>query len=86
MKYRIVWDEKALQDLRELDKQTATKIFLRVGDHLTQDPHHIGKALTGMFKGLYRYRYGDYRVLYAISRQEIIITIVRVSFRRDAYE
>ncbi len=85
MKYRVVWDEKALDDLRELDKKTAAKIIVRIRDHLTEDPHHIGKALAGMFKGLYRYRYGEYRVLHAISRQEIIMTIVRVSFRRDVY-
>lgn len=85
MKYRVVWDEKALEDLRQLDAKTATKIIVRVRDYLTENPIGLGKALAGMFKGLYRYRYGDYRVIYAISRQVIIITIVRVSFRRDAY-
>lgn len=85
MKYRVVWDEKALEDLRDLDLKTATKIIVRVRDYLTENPINLGKALTGMFKGLYRYRYGDYRVIYAVSRQEIIIIIARVSFRRDAY-
>jgi len=85
MKYRVVWDEKALEDLRELDAKTATKIIVRVRDYLTENPIHLGKALTGMFKGLYRYRYGDYRVIYAVSRQEVIIIIARVSFRRDVY-
>ena len=85
MKYHVVWHENALEDLRELDPKTAKKIISRVRDYLTENPHHLGKALTGIFKGLYRYRFGDFRVIYAISREEIIITIVRVSLRRDAY-
>ena len=85
MKYRVVWDEKALEDLRELDPKTAAKIIIRVRDYLVENPIHLGKALSGMFKGFYRYRYGDYRVIYAVSRREIIIIIARVSFRRDVY-
>jgi propionyl-CoA synthetase len=73
-------DPASLQDI-----QTATKIIVRVRDYLTENPIHLGKALTGMFKGFYRYRYGDYRVIYAVSRQEVIIIIARVSFRRDVY-
>jgi mRNA interferase RelE/StbE len=85
MAYGVIWDEEAREDLRKLDRATAAKIIVRVREHLAERPLHLGLALTGIFKGLYRYRYGDYRVIYAIARQEVIITIVRVANRRDAY-
>lgn len=85
MKYHVVWDGKALDDLRTLDRATAAKIIVRVREHLAEHPLRLGKALTGIFKGLYRYRFGDYRIIFAVARQEIIITILRVALRREAY-
>src|SRR5512139_3188038 len=85
MSYRVIWDTRARDDLRGLDRPLAAKIVARVSDHLAQHPLRLGEALSGMFKGLYRYRYGDYRLIYAVARQEVVITIVRVAHRRDAY-
>ena len=45
----------------------------------------LGKPLHGEFKGLYRYRYGSYRILYAIDRKENTILILRVGKRKDIY-
>ena len=39
-----------------------------------------GKPLQGgIFKGLYRYRYGSYRIIYAIDRDSVIILILRIA-------
>jgi mRNA interferase RelE/StbE len=38
------------------------------------------------FKGLYRYRYGSYRIVYAIDRETVIILILRIADRKDVYE
>ena len=44
------------------------------------------KKLKGEYKDLYRFRIGDYRVLYKIEDNEKIIFIVDIHNRKDAYK
>ena len=46
-------------------------------------PHGV-RALTGEH-GLYRVRVGDYRIVYEIRDNELLILVVRVAHRRDVY-
>jgi mRNA interferase RelE/StbE len=57
-----------------------------VTDYLSKDPSSLGKPLQGIFKGLYRYRYGSYRIIYAIDRRSVVILILRIADRKDVYE
>ena len=45
----------------------------------------LGKALKADLKGLYSYRVGNYRVIYNILRHRLIIQIIKVMHRKDAY-
>ena len=86
MSYKVVWHEKALDDLKGIDKQQAKAIVEKARTYLTKDPLSLGKPLKGMFKGLYRYRFGDYRIIYAIDRKEKLIIVLRVGDRKDIYK
>ena len=44
------------------------------------------KKLKGEYKELYRYRIGDYRLFYKISEETVIIFIVDIENRKDAYK
>ena len=68
-----------------MDKPLAAKIYQRVNGYLALDPTGLGKLLTADFSGLYRYRYGDYRIIYRICQEEIAITIITVDHRRKVY-
>jgi mRNA interferase RelE/StbE len=46
--------------------------------------HH--EAMKGQWAGCYRYRLGDYRVIYQLERDEHLIVIVAVGHRRDVYD
>jgi mRNA interferase RelE/StbE len=83
--WSVVWNEKVYDDLAELDKMTAGKIIERVETYLAQDPPNLGKALTGHLAGIFRYRYGDYRVLYVMDFEARTITILGVRHRREVY-
>ena len=78
MTYKIQWHEDAIEDLKKIDRQKQRKIIERVKGYLSKDPLGLGKPLKGIFKGLYRYRYGSYRIIYAIDRESVILLIVRV--------
>jgi mRNA interferase RelE/StbE len=54
-------------------------------DRLVRDPAGLGKPLKGILKGLFRYRVGPYRVIYAIDRTERRVIILHVRHRKNAY-
>ena len=85
MTYNVIWHERAVDDLRGVDKKTAKGILERVKSYLSQNPLSLGKPLKGIFKGLYRYRSGGHRVIYAIDHKEKTILILRVGRRKEVY-
>ena len=85
MAYKVVYLDQVEQDLKKLDKSVVKKILARIETYLVLDPKELGKALKGEFQGYWRYRWGDYRVIYKISEREILILILRISHRKDAY-
>ena len=83
--YKVAYLDSVEEDLKKLDKSTVKKILNRIETYLSQDPKGLGKPLKGEFQGYWRYRWGDYRVIYKISEQEILIIILRISHRKYVY-
>lgn len=83
--YKVAYLDSVEEDLKKLDKSIARKILTRIETYLACDPKGLGKPLKGEFQGYWRYRWGDYRVIYKISEREILITVLRISNRKDAY-
>lgn len=81
--YNIQWEPRAIKELRAIDRIQAIKI-LKVVTKLRDDPS-LGQALQGRFKQFRRLRVGDYRVIYHLRQKELIIIILRVAKRPDAY-
>ena len=55
-------------------------------DGLAENPRPPGvKALVGELKGLYRLRVGDYRVLYQVKDKALVVLVVGLGNRREAY-
>lgn len=87
MVWIINFDKKALKELEKLDKQTQ----IRIADFLSKiekkdNPRSDGKALSGEFKSLWRYRVGDYRIVCDIKDKEISILVIRIAHRKDVYK
>jgi len=83
--YKVVYLDSVEEDLKKLDKPTVKKILNRIETYLAQNPKELGKPLKGEFQGYWRYRWGDYRVIYKIAEREILIIILRISNRKDVY-
>jgi len=84
--YNFQWHEAVIEDLNFLDRQTRKKIVDRIKDYLSQDPVALGKPLRGMFRGLYRYRYGNYRIIYTVDQGAMTVMILRIANRKAVYE
>lgn len=83
--YKVVYLDSVEEDLRKLDKSIVKKILNRIETYLAQDPKGLGRPLKGEFQGYWRYRWGDYRIIYKISEREILILVLRISDRKDVY-
>jgi mRNA interferase RelE/StbE len=44
------------------------------------------KKLKGEYRELYRYRIGEYRLFYKVSEETVIIFIIDIENRKDAYK
>lgn len=85
MQYKIVIKNSALKSLRKLEKN-AILIINEAIQLLKIQPRPNGfKKLKG-FKSLYRIRVGLYRVLYEISDNQLIVTVIKIAHRKDVYE
>lgn len=84
--YKVTYLDSVEEDLKKLDKSTVKKILSRIETYLAKNPKGLGKPLKGEFQGYWRYRWGDCRVIYKISEHEILILILRISHRKDAYD
>lgn len=84
--YKVLYLDPIEDDLRKLDRATAGKILEKIEKYLARDPKNLGKPLKGEFQGYWRYRWGDYRVIYKISEKEILIIILRIGHRKSIYQ
>jgi mRNA interferase RelE/StbE len=82
MKYDIEFKPKAIKDLRSLPKQIQSKILEKV-QLMENDLAGDVKKLTN-FTPEYRLRVGNYRVLFEIENENIVI--YRVKPRDKAYQ
>jgi len=83
--YKVAYLDSVEEDLKKLDRATIKKILSRIENYLASDPKGLGKSLKGEFQGYWRYRWGDYRVIYRIAEREILIIVLRISHRKEVY-
>ncbi len=81
MEYTIEFKPKAIKDLDSLQPDIATRIVGKIS-RLSQNLEGDVKRLTN-FTPEYRLRVGDYRVLFEVEGNRVIV--YRVRHRRDVY-
>lgn len=87
MKYTVEFTQRALKDLKKLDRHTAALILGWVRKNLEncENPRLHGKDLTANRSGEWRYRVGDYRLIAKIDDNKITILVLNIGHRRDIY-
>lgn len=85
MRYEIEWTAPALRELRKLDKPVARRVLTAV-TKLGVDPRPPGvRASTGRPPGTMRLRIGNYRVVYVIQDDLVLVIVVRIAHRHEVY-
>jgi len=81
---KIEWTEAAVKDLEKLDKLIALRILNKITWFSRSFKHLIPEPLSGEFKQTYKLRVGDWRVIYTIEEDGIIIQ--SIGHRKEIYK
>ena len=82
--YEIRWKKSVIKEIRRIEKNDRKRILAAVGE-LTEDPFHRGVKKIVNMESTYRIRAGSYRVVYTIFETMLVVEIIRVRHRREAY-
>jgi len=88
MSWSIRVSSTAEKYFKKLDKKLQRKIkdkLLALSGQQNPLENPQIRALTGELKGFYRLRVGDYRIIFALLKEEKAIAIVNILPRADAY-
>ena len=83
MTFSVQIKRSAAKELARIPTQDRVRIVQAI-DRLAEWPH-TGAPLKGQHRGLRRIRVGTYRVIYEVQEEMLIVLVVRVAHRRDAY-
>lgn len=87
MAWTIKYADTAVRQLKKLDRPVARRILDYMDDRVAtaENPHSLGKALTGHMGGLWRFRVGDYRVVCEIRDGELVVLVLEIGDRKEIY-
>ena len=77
----------ARRDLRRIDATTSTRIldFLYERIASLDHPPELGEPLSGNFRGHWRYRVGNYRIVCNIEDAKLIVLVIKIGHLSDIY-
>ena len=80
----IIWTRDAVDDLGKLDKPIRKRILKRVSWFAAHFEEIIPEPLSGEFANMYKFRVGDWRIVYTLQNERILI--LAVGHRREIYK
>lgn len=85
MTYAVRISAPARRDLNKLPESVAFAVVEFIFGPMADNPRRVGKPLTNELAGRMSARRGQYRIIYRINDDQIVIEVIRVAHRRDAY-
>jgi mRNA interferase RelE/StbE len=85
MAYEVAFKPSAFRSLANLPKPAQKRILVKI-ESLAEKPFPPGvKKLKGE-EDLYRIRAGDYRVIYQVQSELLLVLVVRIGHRKEIYQ
>jgi mRNA interferase RelE/StbE len=83
--YAIRIEKHCLRELKKIDPSVVKKAFDLIESVIAKDPYS-GKALKGRYRELFSYRFSNYRIIYEIRKQQLVVVILRIRNRKNVYD
>ncbi|HTY21743.1 MAG TPA: type II toxin-antitoxin system RelE/ParE family toxin [Desulfomonilaceae bacterium] len=84
MSYRILIFPKAQRQIRRLPGGARSKVLAAI-DSLAENPRPAGVKKLTATENHFRIRVGDYRIIYAIEDDFLVIFVIAAGHRKDIY-
>ena len=82
--FKVIVPKATFKELEKIDTQNQKLIFEKVKD-LESGDFSNDKALKGKHKGKFRKRAGNYRIVYLKENDILVITLIRITHRKEVY-
>jgi mRNA interferase RelE/StbE len=84
IKYSVKYTKEAKKKIERLDESIRTVISKAI-ESIAINPYK-GKPLAYELSGLYSFRTSDYRIIYRIRENELLIIVITVGHRKEIYK
>lgn len=84
MAYEVRFKSSARRAFDSLARQLQARILAKI-DPLAENPRPIGSKKLAGPEDRWRIRVGDFRVIYEIHDQVLVVLVIAVGHRRDVY-
>lgn len=85
MSFKVEYKSSVKKELRKLTITDRSAIIHKI-ELLKDNPNPEGSAKLKGSRDLFRIRHGDYRVIYQIQKNVLLIIIIRIGHRREIYK
>ena len=84
MSFEVFATKRFLKEFKKLDENIQKRIKERIKE--LQDNPYKGVPLTAGFKGKYKIRVGEYRIIYTINLKENRVYLLAIGLRKNVYK
>lgn len=86
--YRLILSNRTNKKLEKLKKKDKKNFEIIVNhlENLINNPKFYGKPLTGNLAGLWSYRTADFRILYEVEENKLIVFVIEIEHRKGGYD
>ena len=84
MLYSIQFTPRAQRDFSTLDRAIQQRLRRHI-DRLAENPFPVGATKLRAEEPFYRIRVSDYRVIYQVEANELLVIVVKIGHRKEVY-
>jgi len=82
--FKLIIPKATFKELEKIDSENQKLVFSKIKD-LETGLFTSDKALKGKYKGKFRKRAGNYRIVYLKENDILVITLIRIVHRKEVY-
>ena len=84
MTWRIKIDPRVRdKDFKKIDKSQQRRILKAIKGKLGRAPEKFGKQLKGELEKFRSLRVGNYRVIYEVKEDKVLVLVIKIGIRRN---
>ncbi|HET55057.1 MAG TPA: type II toxin-antitoxin system RelE/ParE family toxin [Ignavibacteria bacterium] len=83
--YKIRWTSSSLKELKKLPAKVIPQIIQKA-EELSENPFPPKVRKLAGSTDLFRIRFQDYRIVYRLEKNELIIVVIKVGHRKEVYK